>query len=259
MIYLLLFLFLAFLMMIVIAIARIHSHKEKTKSPEHVTIANLAGIPNLFGVCVYSFMCQHSLPSLITPMKNKRRLAEVILCDFLLVLLFYAFLSFTAIFAFVEIEDLYTLNFWNVAGKFPSYYLALFPVFTLSTNFPIISITLRDNLKNLFHREERPYHWFVDRILFPLATIIPPIVIAFATQNLEFLVGVTGSYAGAGVQYVIPAALVYYGRKRLQIETGSYDNKHRSPFRQHFWLMFVMVWSVICVALVTVNHVITKK
>jgi hypothetical protein len=26
-------------------------------------------------------------------------------------------------------------------------------------------------------------------------------------------VGVTGSYAGTGIQYVVPAALVYYGRK----------------------------------------------
>lgn len=245
-------------MMIGIAITRIDSDKTKTRRLGDVTVANFAGIPNLFGVCVYSFMCQHSLPSMITPLKNKRRLTWMILSDFSLVLLFYALLSFSALFAFDEIKDLYTLNFWHVAGKFPSYYLALFPVFTLSTNFPIISITLRDNLKNLFYRQNQPYHWFVDRIVFPLGTILPPIVVAFATHNLQELVGVTGSYAGTGVQYVIPAALVYYGRKTLRAETGFYENKHCSPFRQNFWVIFVMVWSVICVALVTANHIITR-
>ena len=29
-------------------------------------VANFGGIPNMFGVCVYSFMCHHSLPSLGT-------------------------------------------------------------------------------------------------------------------------------------------------------------------------------------------------
>ena len=33
-----------------------------------------AGLPTLFGVCVYSFMCHHSLPSLITPISNKSRI-----------------------------------------------------------------------------------------------------------------------------------------------------------------------------------------
>ena len=27
-------------------------------------MARIGGLPNLFGVCVYSFMCHHSLPSL---------------------------------------------------------------------------------------------------------------------------------------------------------------------------------------------------
>ena len=231
----------------------------RAHSAKNVTIANMAGVPNLFGVCVYSFMCQHSLPSLITPMKSKLRVTWLMLSDFSVVLLFYSLLSFSAIFAFHDIKDLYTLNFWNISGKFASFYLALFPVFTLSTNFPIISITLRDNLKNLFYREGRPYHWAIDRLVFPLVTIVPPIVVAFITHDLEILVGVTGSYAGTGVQYVIPAMLVYCGRKRLRAETGCYDNKHRSLFRQRSWLIFVMLWSLLCIALVTVNHIITKK
>lgn len=194
-------------------------------------------------------------------MKNKSRVTLLFITDFAVVMVFYALLSFTAIFAFSakDLKDLYTLNFWNSSGKFVGYFLALFPVFTLSTNFPIISITLRDNLKNLFYREGRPYSWAVDRIVFPLATLTPPIIVAFITNNLEILVGVTGSYAGAGVQYIIPACLAYFGRKHVMKLTGCYDNKHRSPFGRRLWIMFVVGWALVCIAFVTANHIITRK
>ncbi len=32
----------------------------------HPPVMRIDGLPNLFGVCVYSFMCHHSLPSLGT-------------------------------------------------------------------------------------------------------------------------------------------------------------------------------------------------
>ena len=247
----------AFILMIILAFVKISKHKPRHDTP----VADLAGLPNLFGVCVYSYMCQHSIPSLITPMKDKSRVTQLFFADFAIVVVFYALLSFTAIFAFPAkgLEDLYTLNFWDKPGSFVGYFLALFPVFTLSTNFPIISITLRDNLKNLFYREGRPYSWVVDRIVFPLVTISLPIAIAFITQNLEFLVGVTGSYAGAGVQYVIPACLAYCGRKQLKEITGYYDNKHRSPFGRRVWIMSVIGWAGVCIAFVTANHIITRK
>lgn len=248
---------IAFIMMIVLALVRIGKGKGKHDTPP----AKFSGLPNLFGVCVYSYMCQHSLPSLITPMKNKSRITLLFIADFAVVMVFYALLSFTAIFTFPagDLKDLYTLNFWDSSGKFVGYFLALFPVFTLSTNFPIISITLRDNLKNLFHREGRPYPWVVDKIAFPLATITLPIIVAFITQNLEFLVGVTGSYAGAGVQYIIPACLAYCGKKHVMTLTGCYDNKHRSPFGRSPWILFVIGWAFVCIAFVTANHIITKK
>ncbi|XP_020616942.1 transmembrane protein 104-like [Orbicella faveolata] len=248
---------IAFMMMIVLALVKIGKGKGKHDTPP----ANFSGLPNLFGVCVYSYMCQHSLPSLITPMKNKSRITLLFSTDFAVVMVFYALLSFTAIFTFraEDLKDLYTLNFWDSSGKFVGYFLALFPVFTLSTNFPIISITLRDNLKNLFHREGRPYPWVVDRIAFPLATITLPIIVAFITQNLEILVGVTGSYAGAGVQYIIPACLAFYGKKHVMTMTGCYDNKHRSPFGRLLWILFVVGWAFVCIAFVTANHIITKK
>jgi hypothetical protein len=77
-----------------------------------------------------------------------------------------------------------------------------------------------------------------------------------ATKNLEILVGVTGSYAGAGIQYLIPAFLVSSARKRTIKEVGlGVKNDFESPFRGSCWVMFVVLWAVACIILVSVNFI----
>jgi len=212
----------------------------------------------------------------------------------LLILAFYSTLSFTGIFAFSDIQDLYTLNFQPnhascLSGGavhlppittviFLQYFLALFPVFTIGASFPIIAITLRNNLKILFHRcHSNEYSWTVDKLVFPTSMLIIPTVIAFVTNDLQGLVGITGSYAGAGIQYIVPACFVLLGRRmvldefdRLSCENitnaeCSLHNREQvkimanefvSPFKHVAWVVIVFVWAVICVVLVTANHVI---
>lgn len=167
------------------------------------------------------------------------------------------------------------------------YFLSLFPVFTLSTNFPIIAITLRNNLKSLVLRDEQQrqrglcsstvvssssssspqvlvvtpsrLHTALERLVLPLVVLLPPIAVALATESVEFLVGFTGSYAGAVIQYIIPAALVYRARRLVLDALGlGVKNQHASPFRHTAWLVFVLVWAVACVLFVTVNHIIVR-
>lgn len=268
------------------------------KGQGHPATAVPTGLPSLFGVCVYSFMCHHSLPSLVTPWREKRHLFPLLAADYLIILGFYTLLSFTGIFTFPELHDMYTLNFQPNSGTGSSiiphipvlqYFLSLFPVFTLSTNFPIIAITLRNNLRSLFLREEpaasssqpgsRPrsltssgsssiqngapsqscQQLLVERFFFPLLALLPPIAVALATESVEFLVGFTGSYAGAFIQYIIPVALVHRARKQVLEALGlGVKNQHASPFRHGAWLVFVLVWAVACVTLVTVNHIVMQ-
>ena len=249
--------------MIVLAVIRL----AKKDIEGHPAAADISGMPNLFGVCVYSFMCHHSLPSLVTPIRDKSKIFKLLAIDYFLILLFYALLSFTGIFAFSSLDDIYTLNFLpdecddsksitNV--KFIEYFLALFPVFTLSTNFPIISITLRNNLKAIGYNPEKPYTFVIDKIAFPLLALIPPMIVALVTDQVEFLVGITGSYAGAGIQYVVPALLVYCARKQVD-SLFAEPNIHASPFKGKAWVFFVCIWALVCIVFVTINHIITKK
>ncbi|XP_012588606.1 PREDICTED: transmembrane protein 104 isoform X2 [Condylura cristata] len=252
---------IAFAIMIVLALVRIgHGQGEG-----HPPLASLSGVRNLFGVCVYSFMCQHSLPSLVTPVSCKRHLTRLVLMNYVLILAFYSLLSFTAIFCFRgdSLLDMYTLNFARcdvVSVAAVRYFLGLFPVFTISTNFPIIAVTLRNNWKTLFHREGGTYPWVVDRVVFPTITLLPPVLVAFCTHDLESLVGITGAYAGTGIQYVIPAFLVHLCRKDSQLAFGPEAvNKHRSPFRHTFWVGFVLFWAFSCFLFVTANIVLSES
>ena len=95
--------------MIVLAFIRLATYSAAELG--HPPPAEASGIPNLFGACVYSFMCHHSLPSLVTPITPKRRLYRFLVADYILIAAFYLLLALTGIFAFQQLEDLYTLNF----------------------------------------------------------------------------------------------------------------------------------------------------
>ena len=79
------------------------------------------------------------------------------------------------------------------------------------------------------------------QVTLTLAALLPAAVVAYATENVELLVSVTGGYgadavaracvsraAGVGIQYVIPALLVFYGRRTLAPLTNIAANPHRS-------------------------------
>ena len=190
-------------------------------------------------------------------------------------MVFYFLVSYTGVFAFGnDLADFYTLNFipdnsksstQSIFIKIVDYYLSLFPVFTISASFPIIAITLRNNLKSLYLFVKKPgpistrKSNFIDYGL-PLITLIPPFIISMITLDLQFLVGITGSYAGVAIQYVIPSCLVYFGRReaiRTFRENFQSLHSYSSPFKHKYWVFFVLLWSVVSVIFVTTNHIIS--
>lgn len=257
----------AFSAMVILAIIRL---TDSSQQHGHPTLAQPGNMPEVFGVSVYAFMCHHSVPSLVTPVKNKSRIPLILGVDFVIISCFYILVCMTGIFAFDQVPDLYTLAFKPEPGSSPGiplmvmdYFLALFPVFTLSTNFPIIAITLRNNLEaillNLPPISRLPQS--ARRFMFPLLAIIPPTLIALATENVGILVTITGAYAGAGIQYVIPATLVFLARRKLagqEKELGrSFSNPLASVFRHGAWVVLVLAWSVVAIGLVSLNFILT--
>ncbi|KAJ2946152.1 hypothetical protein O0L34_g5084 [Tuta absoluta] len=223
--------------------------------------ADVTGLPALFGACVYSFMCHHSLPGLISPIRGKSRLGLHLALDYAIIAAFYLLLAFTGAFAFAHLKDLYTLNFVptdndNVFLEIIEYFLTLFPVFTLSTSFPIIAITLRNNLQSLFLDTSRieSYNFVLRKLIFPIITVAPPLLLTYFLEDIGILIEFTGSYAGTGIQYLIPTFLVVSARRHCTNLLGlGVVNKYKSPFSHTAWAIFVLLWSLMCLILVTVN------
>ena len=255
---------IAFISMITLAIIRIANGHRSLPS-----MAKFSGLPSLFGISIYSFMCQHSLPGIVTPIRQKKGVYWLLGDDFIVVLLFYLVLSITGAIAFEpsEMHQLYTLDFFNPRDSIPRLvvgtYLALFPVFTLSASFPIITVTLRENLKSLGKtilkkwRGDKDFPFIVDRILFPVLVLTPPTIIAYSIQQDDLLVSVTGSFPGVGVQYLIPTALVFMARYTLKKKFRTYKNKYKSPFSNIIIIGLVLLWAFVSVILIIINMSIT--
>jgi len=256
----------AFTTMVTLSIIRISDSSTPHGNPP---VSDFSTAPTVFGVSVYAFMCHHSIPSLVSPIKNKSAIATIMASDYILIAVFYLALSYTGIFAFPAVPDLFTLAFQPQPGTNPSlplkiadYFLELFPVFTLSTNFPIIAITLRNNLETMI--TDLPYFSNMStttrRLLFPLLATVPPTLVALGTENLGILVTITGAYAGAGIQYVIPCCVVFLARKKLnklgQNLNTHFDNPLASVFKHSVFVFIVLAWSALAVGLVTANFII---
>ncbi|KAJ0399125.1 hypothetical protein P43SY_007531 [Pythium insidiosum] len=257
----------SFALMIVLAIVGI-ARGEGRSAQDVIAYERPSNIATFFGVCIYSFMCHHSIPGLVAPITNKSKVGLVMAAAFVAVLGVYLLLCVSATFRFLpgEIDDVYTLNFKRYPVRFVAYFLSLFPVCTLSANFPLICITLRENLRTLAHnigstdveaRERAPtsggLSGFFARHIYALVAIVPPLVVALFTEDVSMLVGFTGAYAGLGIQWVVPTALVWCLRRRLAT-AGAGANPFASPFAHAAWLYMAFALSAAAVVLITLTH-----
>ena len=254
----------AFFLMIVIALYFKLIQSDRSHPSE---VANFSELNSLFGVCIYAFLFQHSLPGSITPLTTKRQIFPIIMYNTILVLSLYLLLAYTGFLLYPpkDQNEIYTLNFFTVpfsrslaSGEqilsLLGYFLALFPVISMGSNFPTNSILLSKNIKLLatilFHHEDQDhtFHWAINRFVFPLIAIVPPILIAFATTNILLLVSITSAYFGIFVQYVIPVVLAYAGKYRLK----NYNfNMHVSPFSNLPCYSFLFCWILLCIVMIS--------
>ena len=65
----------------------------------------------------------------------------------------------------------------------------------MSTNFPIIAITLRNNLEAIMTDSSSAIaNWspLTKRLIFPTMAVLPPVLVALLTEDLGILVSITG-------------------------------------------------------------------
>ncbi|QDZ17534.1 putative transmembrane amino acid transporter [Chloropicon primus] len=265
----------AFFIMVIICLVQMLGPEGEGNDWKHFTgQRDYGGLMQLFGVTIYSFMCHHSLPSLLNPVMSAipkerlemRRIAKPVAWALVCCLFVYLMLNTIVALRYKpgEIEDVITLNFQNFKPHRVSVFLELFPVCTLGASFPIIACTLRNNLQTLIlmSNTERPRpRWLriVEKVVLPVVVLLLPLMVAFATENVEMLVGLTGSYGGCAIEFIIPTLLVVAARKRVAANTQSTGGLLLSKLdlgilSSNFFVNAVLMWSVACIVLVTVNH-----
>ncbi|KAN0029350.1 hypothetical protein ACTFIV_011241 [Dictyostelium citrinum] len=266
----------AFLLMIILSI--IFIAQGNGASVKQVPMFNISELASIFGVSIYSFMTHHSIPGFLTPISKKDRLFTLMGLDFILVFIAYGTLCVVSLFAFgavtnptcatastsihtfipCQIQSLYIYNFTSYNSKFISDFLSLFPVFTLSTNYILISITLRNNLLQLITWKQDKISSRLRNVVFSLTSSLIPVGVAFCTRNVSLLVNITGSYAGLGIMFVMPALISFYSNKML-IEQYHISNPKKSPFSNKFFYLLILLISVVCLILATWKIIITYK
>jgi amino acid permease len=229
-------------------------------------------VPALFGTAIYAFMCHHSLPGIVTPMKDKLRVIRVLMIDFSIIAVVYILLGALAVSCFgTDLSSLYIYKFKEFHIVPLAVFLQLFPVFTLASNFPLLTITLRNNMIHLVkilmgpERVEasdvmrEPETWFRG-FIFTLSALAPAFIITmFDNRNVTLLVRLTGSYPGLFIMFVFPAVLVFCAR-RYQHKHGLPaigSNPYRSWFQSKWWLIGIAFWCVVCLILQTYNLVVS--
>lgn len=273
---------LAYISMLGITIkVYVHGHQRHEKQ---LSTAVFSEVHKLFGICVYSFMCHHSVPAILTPIQDKSRLYHKLAVDYITVFGLYAILALASVFTFDYIHDIYSLNFQkshcsnqpDSEGNlyFFNYFIPSYPVFTLFSSYSVVAISLINNLNVLtrdFIRIDRRYLWITENTM-PLIALIPPYISSLFTENVSTIVSIVGSYTGTLIQYFFPAILVYYSRRYIcqqfigklapkLIDKSQYAQiyysiqPYKSPFQSNIWIVLVGLWWVLSVAFVCFNQI----
>lgn len=260
----------AVVVMIVLAFVSLASRGLRSQD---VPLWKFSDLPNLVGGAVYSFMCHHSLPGIISPMREKEKEKWVAAVVFSIVACLYLLLSLSVIAAYgTMVESPVTFNFSPHEYGWVGAALYLFPVVNVASNFPLIVITLRNNLISLshLHSTKRPVERKVadqHHYLMSVLAVIPPVILPSLAYHggldINSLVGITGGYAGSAVLFIFPALLIYTSRRKVNAvvpggPSNAYDahprNKMASPFHGHIWPGFLIVWAVLAIVMLTIQR-----
>lgn len=63
-------------------------------------------------------------------------------------------------------------------------------------------------------------------------------------------------YAGTGIQYVTPALLVMAARADIPQQVAAIKNDYCSPFKSKFWPLTILIWSLICVVVLSTFFIV---
>jgi len=196
-----------------------------TKMFHDIPLFKPSGLPSVFGNTAFTFMIHHSIPGLIYPLYNQQSSAKTVRSVYVTAYTLYALQGFLALWAFgdatwadcenwpshpCEIQGLFNTNFSSADLQWAAKFIVLYPVTVVSV-FPLVSITLRNNLKAACGAAQTVG---LDRqnLLFTALTVCPPYIVAFFTKNVQIVLKYVGCYFGLSLMFLVPSLMVVNAR-----------------------------------------------
>ena len=225
------------------------------------------GMGLLISSMCFSMLFQHSIPGLMAAIDpNKRKSVKQVFGAALTTSCFlYIILGVTmALYFGSTILPSSNLNFVdfnfgmgepsNAMANILSYTIVLFPVFGSISVYPLIAITLSNNLHV---STARFTGWTQDdrkaKIFWRLIAAVPPILLSLLVRNLSTIIQFSGLFA-VPIAYLFPALLQLYSKSTTEFH--EIPEEFSWHFNQHMIYPYVMlllsvgVWGLVVVQLV---------
>jgi len=250
-----------------------HDHESGPPYIADKTAFDMGGFGIMFTTAVFSQLIQHSAPGLSQPVKDKRKLYWIFAGGLSSTCILYLLLGLMASLYFgSDTKQLVSLNWTSYTGdgfdgahnqkifpKIISYGVILFPVVTVISAYPLLAITLGNNLYyGLPERWTDNYKSKKVKILCRLIASIPPVFGAAVLKKLAPIIEITG-IAGCFVGFVFPGMLQWKSRSdciRKWGEAGKY-----TPYTWHgshpVYAWIIVVFGILALLYTVISEIIS--
>ncbi|KAH9089253.1 hypothetical protein Ae201684P_001457 [Aphanomyces euteiches] len=223
-----------------------------------VPLIDLDSFGLLFSTAVFSQLFQHSVPGLLAPLarKDQAKASAIFGSALGTTTLFYLALSLSCCYFFgPKISSSVNLNWaefsWGFEGavplwaKFLTLLVVLFPALDTLSVFPLIAITLGDNLAASLKGH---CGWFKYKKVFcRLVASVPPLIVAVMVTDLSVTLKFSGIF-GIYVAFITPALLQLVSQRE-----DPRSNVYSGPFSSESFVYIVLVFGVVALIIATLQ------
>jgi hypothetical protein len=129
------------------------------------------------------------------------------------------------------------------------YLIILFPAFDILSIFPLVVITLSDNIMSLFDISESEEHIVSNKfIFFRISSVLLPILLAAIIYNLGFLNNITGLFSILTVGIYLPSLAL--ASKKIIPQKTEYDSYFSSEIYSILMLIAHLLIFILCLVMI---------
>lgn len=226
-----------------------------TLTPGDFQAFNLEGFEDFFSTAVFAFMCHHSIPSMLRPVKPPRQIKRILYTGFAAGGLILILISLTGILAFGDkyVLDSKTKSYYNMwfHGNIDwIYYIISFYLFFNITAVPVVTITTRNNLMKCIVPHKIPArNWEITRwtFAFTMFILLPVLTVASLTQTIQKVINITSGIFGVVLLLVIPSAVIIFARiKAEKLTLRIADNPHKAYLSFRILPYITFFFGILC-------------